>query len=104
MTQFGSVARRVHALGIVLRFLLVTSLRGDDYSWNAPGGGNWNESAKWDRIGGGTGIPTVADNATIDVDGTRTAPKRSRRRGRATEGAGGGAGALQRWGVVTVLR
>jgi hypothetical protein len=46
--------------------------RADEYSWNAPAGGNWNEGPKWTRTGGGTGVPTAPDNATISTAGTYT--------------------------------
>ena len=46
--------------------------RADDYTWNAAAGGNWSEGAKWDRTGGGTGVPGAADTATIDVAGAYT--------------------------------
>ncbi len=72
MLPFGSARRNVLELGAAVGLMLATTVRGDDYSWNSPGGGNWNEPAKWDRIGGGTGVPGGADNAAIDVAGTYT--------------------------------
>src|SRR5262245_59684900 len=43
----------------LLILLVVTSspARADDFSWNNASGGNWSEAAKWDRAGGGTGVP-----------------------------------------------